>query len=52
MKVKYVGDYYKVSLKKGKTYSVLDEVDGMYVLNDESGEAYGFPKDDFEIVQE
>lgn len=50
MSVRYVGDYYRVSLKKGKIYSVQKEIDGMYLIADESGEIYAFPKDEFEIV--
>ncbi len=51
MKVKYIGDYYKVSLKQGKLYSILEEIDGFYVLIDETGEIDAFPKDDFEIAE-
>ena len=51
MIVKYTGTYYKASLKQGKNYPVQWEIDGMYVLIDESGEEYAFPKDDFEIVE-
>lgn len=52
MKVKYTGDYYKVSLKKGKTYEVIDYEDGFYSLIDETGEEYAFPDDQFEVVTE
>ena len=52
MKVRYTGDYYKVSLKKGKIYTVLEEIDGAYVLKDETGEEYVFFPEDFEVVEE
>ncbi|MEG2710463.1 MAG: hypothetical protein RSA12_01250 [Clostridia bacterium] len=51
MKVKYTGDYYRVSLKKEKAYEVLSHVDGFYCLIDESGEEYAFPDKEFEIVK-
>ena len=50
MKVKYVGDYYRFSLKHGKEYTVQKEIDGMYFLIDESGEEYAFAADEFKIV--
>lgn len=50
MNVRYIGDYYKVSLQKGKIYTVNEEIDGMYCIVDESGDEYAFSKDEFEIV--
>ncbi len=54
IKVKYIGEYYKVSLEKGKVYDAL--VDSahpqFYAIVDESGEEYGFPAEQFEIVEE
>lgn len=52
MKVKYIGDYYKVSLIKGKIYCVLNIEDGWYRIIDETGEDYLFSPDEFEIVEE
>ena len=52
MIVRYVGDYYKVSLKKNKVYTVEDDGEGVYCISDETGEEYCFGKDDFEIVEE
>lgn len=51
-KVRYVGDYYKVSLHKGSVYEVVYEQDGFYAIIDETGEEYCFPDTDFEIVTE
>ncbi len=52
MKVKYIGEYYKVSLIKGKIYDVLSVEDGWYRIKDETGEDYLFSPNDFEIVKE
>lgn len=51
MKVRYTGDYYKVYLEKGKVYDA-ELVDGMYRIYDEDdGEDYGYPTEDFEVVE-
>lgn len=50
MKVKYIGDYYKVSLIKGKIYEVLGIENGWYRIVDETGEDFLFSPKDFEIV--
>ena len=52
MKVKYIDDYYKVSLIKGKIYDVLAIEDGLYRIIDETGEGYLFWSEDFEVVEE
>lgn len=52
MKVKYIGNYYKVSLIKGKVYEVQNIEGGSYRIVDESGEDYLFPASEFEIVEE
>ena len=52
VRVKYIGNYYKVVLEKNKIYDVLDIKNGMYKLNTELGEnetAY-FSTEEFEIV--
>ena len=52
VKVKYIGNYYKVVLEKNKTYDVLGIENGMYKINTELGEnetAYFSPKE-FEII--
>lgn len=51
MKVKYIGDYYKVSLKQGKVYEVMEIERGWYRIVDETGEDYLFPPNEFEIVE-
>lgn len=51
MKVKYIGEYYKVSLIKGKIYDVLSIEDGWYRIIDETGEDYLFPPKDFEVME-
>ena len=50
MKVKYVGEYYKFSLVKGKIYDVQAIEDGWYRIIDETGEDYLFSPKEFEIV--
>ena len=55
MKVRYIGDYYKVSLIKGKVYEVADvepKTRKLYEILDETGEKYVFFADQFEIVEE
>ena len=52
MKVKYIGDYYKVSLIKNKVYDVVAIEDGAYRIVDETDDDFLFPADDFEIVEE
>ena len=45
MKVRYIGDYYKVSLIKGKVYEVADvepKTRKLYEILDETGEKYVF----------
>lgn len=51
MKARYIGDYYKVYLEKGKVYDA-ELVDGFYRIYDEDdGEDYGYWPDDFEVVE-
>lgn len=52
LSVRYTGDYYKYSLRKGKVYAVEFEKDGWYAIVDESGEKYAFPNSMFDIVNE
>ena len=52
MKVKYIGNYYKVSLIKGKEYEVQSIEDGWYRIIDETGEDFLFSPNEFEIVEE
>lgn len=52
MKVRYIGDYYKVSLIKGKIYEVISQHNGWYEIFDETEEEYLFPNNMFEIVEE
>lgn len=50
MRVKYIGDYYKVSLLKNKIYDVINIEEGWYRIIDETGDAYLFSPKEFEIV--
>lgn len=52
MKVKYIGDYYKASLLKGKYYEAIEdeEMTDYYKITDETGEWFYFPKQLFEDV--
>lgn len=53
MKVRYIGDYYKVTLFKGKIYEVLSIENGWYKLLTElgDGDTAFFPPGEFEIVE-
>lgn len=51
MKVKYVGDYYKVVLQKDKMYDVLGIEDGWYRINTELEDTAIFPPELFEIIK-
>jgi hypothetical protein len=60
MKIKFIGEEYmdylipnnRIDLKPGKIYEVLREKPKWYVVIDESGEDYAYPKSFFEIVEE
>ena len=52
MKVRYIGDYYKVSLIKGNIYEVIGIEGDWYRIIDESDEDYLYPVEEFEIVEE
>lgn len=52
MKVKYIGEYYKVVLIKNKIYDVIGVEDGWYRVNTEVGETAIFSPKCFEIVEE
>jgi hypothetical protein len=50
MTVRYIGDYYKVSLVNGNVYKVLAVEGGWYRIVDETGDDYLFLPDDFEVL--
>ncbi len=51
MKVRYVGDYYKVYLQNGEVYDAVLK-DGFYRIYDKDDETdYGYWTDDFEVVE-
>lgn len=59
MRVKYIGDYYTVSLIKGKIYDVISVEHGWYRIIDEEGydedeeiQGYLFPPEEFEIIEQ
>ncbi len=52
MKVKYIGDYYKVVLHKGGVYEVLSIENGWYELIDDMNDSGFFPPGIFEIIEE
>lgn len=52
MKVKYVGEYYKVRFQKDKTYTVVGVEDGWYRIVDESDDDGLFSPSEFEIVEQ
>ena len=53
MKVKYIGESDPLCLLNGKEYVVeaVDE-DGLYEIEDESGEVYCYFPEAFEIIEE
>ena len=51
MIVEYIGDTYKVSLKKGKQYEATQKANGIYAIQDETGEVYGFPAKEFKVIE-
>ena len=52
MKVRYIGDYYKVSLIKGKIYNVINIEEGWYRIIDETEEDFLFAPQQFEIIED
>lgn len=50
MKVKYIGDYYKVAFERDKEYDVIGEESGCYRIVSEFDDDGLFPKEDFEIT--
>lgn len=50
LRVRYIGDYYKVSLIKGKEYNAMVRHPKWYTIYDESEEYYIFPADMFEVL--
>ena len=51
MRVRYIGDYYKVSLIRGNIYQVIGREKGLYRIVDETNEDFLFWPVDFEIVE-
>lgn len=52
MKVKYIGDYYKVTLQKDKIYEVIGIEDGWYKVKTELDDTALFPPAVFEIIED
>lgn len=52
MIVEYIGDTYKVSLQKGKRYEATENTKGIYAIKDETGEVYGFPAQEFKVIND
>lgn len=48
--VRYIGDYYKISLIKGKIYKAKVNKHGWYAIFDETKDIYAFPPAAFEVV--
>lgn len=52
MKIRYIGDYYRVYLEKGKLYEA-ELVDDLYrIVDDDDGMDYGYPVEEFEVVED
>ena len=47
MKIKYIGEYYKIRLKKDSIYEVISSENGWYQIIDELGERGFYPPDQF-----
>lgn len=52
MKVKWNGETESLVLTSGKIYDVISIEKGWYRINDDSGEDYLYPPQQFEIVEE
>lgn len=52
MKVKYIGESEPLILSNGKVYDVISVEDEWYRINDDTGEDFLYPPEDFEIVEE
>ena len=52
MKVKYIGESEPLILSNGKIYDVISVEDEWYRINDDTGEDFIYPPEDFEIVEE
>lgn len=50
-RVKYIGSYYQVSLIPDNIYTVLAVENKWYKIQDETGEEYFFPPEQFEIIE-
>ena len=46
----YIGESYKVKLRKGQTYVILDEENGWIQVVNEMGDKGYYPSDEFEII--
>lgn len=51
MRVKYIGDYYKVRLIKNKVYDVINIEKNWYRIVDETDDDGLFAPEQFEIVE-
>lgn len=51
MNVKYIGEYYKIRLKKNKIYFVISVKNGWYKIKDELGEVGFYPPEEFKIMK-
>ena len=52
IRVKYIGEDLPLSLRTGKVYEAYVGYGGLYGIVDETGEEYGYPPCNFEIVSE
>lgn len=51
MKVKYIGDTVSMCLTKNKIYGVIATEKGWYRVEDDSGEDYLYPPENFEVIE-
>ena len=52
MKVKYIGEFDTLALKKNKIYNVISIEKGWYRIMTELDDDYLFPPEIFEVVEE
>ena len=52
MKIKYIGETAPLELTNGKTYEVISVEKGWYRIEDDTGDDYLYPAEQFEIIED
>lgn len=50
LRVRYIGDFYKVSLTKNKEYNAMVSDPNWYAIYDDTEDYYAFPSEMFEVL--